>query len=81
MKREQIIAELENLAEKLGVTIRYERMGTLQGGLCTIDDKMFLFINKSLTAESKIELIISEIKNLDYDDHFIKPEIRELLEG
>ncbi|RKZ28719.1 hypothetical protein DRQ29_01450 [bacterium] len=80
MKQAQIIAELERLAEKLGIIIRYERMGTLSGGLCRIGDKNYLFINKSLTPKSKIELIASEISSLDWDSHFVRPEVRRILE-
>ncbi len=80
MKREQIISELERLAELLGVEIRYERMGMLSGGLCKIDDSLVLFINRYLSQQSKIELLASEIKNLEWSKHFVKPEVREYLE-
>ncbi|MCD6594705.1 hypothetical protein J7L68_03415 [bacterium] len=81
MKQEQIIGELERLAQKLGVIVRYERMGTLSGGLCRIDDKLYLFINKSLTIKSKIELIANEISTLDWKNHFVRPEVKEILES
>ncbi|RKZ25893.1 hypothetical protein DRQ26_05230 [bacterium] len=80
MKREQIIAELERLAEILGVEIRYEKMGVVSGGLCKINDALVLLVNKNLSPQSKIELIASELKNLDWSKHFVKPEVREILE-
>jgi len=39
MKKEQIIAELERLAKVMGITVRYEKMGRVAGGLCRIDDQ------------------------------------------
>ncbi len=80
MKREQIISELERLAELLGVEVRYERMGVMPGGLCKISDSLILFINRHLSPQSRIELLASEIKNLDWSKHFVKPEVREFLE-
>ena len=80
MKKEQIIAELERLAKVMGITVRYEKMGRVAGGLCRVDDELFLFINKSLNPQSKIELFVQELKNLDWEKHFIVPEVRRLFE-
>ena len=80
MKREQIISELERLAELLGVEIRYERMGMLSGGLCRIGDSQILFVNKSLSPQTIMELLATELRFLQWDKHFIKPEVREILE-
>jgi hypothetical protein len=79
MKRERIISELEQLAESLDVKIRYEKMGVLAGGLCRIGELNLLFVNKSLSDQAKIELISSELQSLEWDKHFVKPEIAELL--
>ncbi|MCD6123652.1 hypothetical protein DRQ27_01400 [bacterium] len=80
MKREQKIAELERLARLLGVEVRYERMGTIPGGLCRVGGRMFLFVNKALSTQSKIELMAAELGTLDWEKHFVKPEVRKLLE-
>ena len=81
MKREQIITELERLALLVNVSIRYEKMGTLAGGLCRIDNCLFLFINKSLSEKSRIELLANELRNLPWEEHFVKPEVRMILES
>ena len=80
MKRQEIIAELERLAELLGVEIRYERMGILPGGLCRVEQEMILLVNKSLSHQSVIELLTEEISKLQWNKHFVKPEVREILE-
>ncbi len=80
MKKSQIIAELERLAKSMGIIVRYEKMGRVRGGLCRVDDKLFLFVNKSLSPQSKIELFVQELKQLNWQDHFILPEVRELFE-
>ena len=80
MTRDQIVAELERLAALLDVQVRYERMGMLSGGLCRMGDSTFLLVNKSLSLQSRIELLANELRTLEWDKHFIKPEVRELLE-
>jgi len=81
MKREQIIAELERLARLLGIEVRYERMGVLAGGLCRIEDTLFIFINISLSQKSRIDLLASELRNFHWDDHFVVPEVRRIIEN
>ena len=80
MKSEQIIGELERLARRMGIDVRYEKMGKLRGGLCRVEDKLILFINKSLTPQSQIEVFVEELKNQDWRQHFVVPEVRKLLE-
>ncbi|HHS49944.1 MAG TPA: hypothetical protein ENN07_02395 [candidate division Zixibacteria bacterium] len=81
MTREKTLKELEELAEKIGITIRYENMGTLSGGLCRIQDGEVILINKFLSPASKIELLAKEL-SLEADKLeavFVLPELRELL--
>ena len=80
MRRSQKIAELEHIAQSFGIDVRYEKMGMIPGGLCRLGDKQVLFINKSLSEQSKLELLVNELKNFDIDSLFLLPEIRELLQ-
>ena len=81
MKREEILEELVSLAERIGIEIRYETMGTISGGLCRIHDGQVILINKHLSTASKIELLASELalEKKKLSEIFILPEIRELL--
>ncbi len=81
MKRKQIIAELERLAEMLGIVIRNERMGAITGGLCRVKDSFYLFINKALSPQSRLEFLAGEIKKLEWDSHYVRPEVRKILES
>ena len=82
MTREQKLKELEELAERIGIEIRYEKMGTISGGLCRIRDGEVILINKHLSTASKIELLAKELmlERDKLEKLFILPEIRELLE-
>ena len=82
MTREQKLKELEELAERIGIEIRYEKMGTISGGLCRIRDGEVILINKHLSTASKNELLAKELmlEKDKLEKLFILPEIRELLE-
>lgn len=80
MKREQVIAELERLAGKLGVIVRYERLGTIPGGLCRIGSQKYIFVNKALSQNAVIEILVSELSSLPWQEHFILPEVRRYFE-
>jgi hypothetical protein len=82
MTREQKLKELEELAIRIGIEIRYEKMGTISGGLCRIRDGEVILINKHLSTASKNELLAKELmlEKDKLEKLFILPEIRELLE-
>ncbi|RKZ29740.1 hypothetical protein DRQ36_07725 [bacterium] len=82
MRRELVLQELEELAGRIGIEIRYERMGTLSGGLCRIHDGRVILINKHLSMASKVELLAIELsrEREKLENVYILPEIRELLD-
>ncbi|MGC9314811.1 MAG: hypothetical protein ACP5G4_04175 [bacterium] len=81
MGREQLLQALEELAEKIGIEIRYEKMGTISGGLCRIHDGTVILINKTLSDSSKIELLSAELatESEKLEEIFILPEVRDRL--
>jgi hypothetical protein len=81
MRREQLLQALEELAVKIGIEIRYEKMGTVSGGLCRIHDGRVILINKGLSDASKIELLSAELalESDKLEDIYILPEIRTRL--
>lgn len=81
MKRDLLLEELVNLAGRIGIEVRYEKMGTISGGLCRIHDGQVILINKHLSVASKIELLASELslEREKLSNIFILPEIRGLL--
>lgn len=81
MKKKEILSQLENIIESFGVSIRYEDLGTHYGGLCKLFGKMFLFVNKSLPIDAKIELLATELRKFEVDNKFLMPEIRQIILG
>ena len=80
MKSEKILEELETLAEKLGLVLRYER-GDFQGDLCFIDDDGVIIIQKKAIIEKKIAVLARCIGRVDLGKVYFLPEIRQLLES
>jgi hypothetical protein len=85
MKNELILQEFEELAGKLGIAIRYENVGSEEssgsGGLCRLKGEYVLIIHSQATVQEKIRIILEAVKPFPIGDIYVKPVIRELLEG
>jgi hypothetical protein len=80
-----LLNELENLAGKLGIAIRYETVNVEEssgsGGLCRLKGEYVLIIHTQATVQEKIRIILEAVKPFPIGDVYVKPVIRELLEG
>ena len=79
MKSEILLEELENLAEKLGLELRYEK-GDFQGDLCFIKEEGVLIVQKSISVDRKIAVLSKGLTRVDLGNVYILPELRKLLE-
>ena len=79
MSKKPVIAELENLCEQLDIKVRYEKTSA-RGGLCRLDDKYYIIIDKKTNEDFRIDVLVRELKNFDLTDIFISPRLREMLE-
>lgn len=77
MKKEEIIAELFGLAEKLGIKVIEDKL-LKKGGYCRVFELKYLIVDKRLSLDDKIELLISTLKRHNLDDIYLTPKIREL---
>jgi hypothetical protein len=84
VKNELLLSQLEDLAKKLGITIRHLKFNpgesSSRGGLCRIRGEYVLFIDSQATAKEKIWVTIEALKQFDLGDIPLTPEIRDLLE-
>jgi hypothetical protein len=78
------LSQLEGLADKLGIQIRYEKIVeeelTSTGGLCRLKGECFIIVNSKATTKDKIRALAKALKNFDLNDVYIRPALRELLE-
>lgn len=79
MKHEELIAELEQLAAQLGITVRYEK-GDFEGGYCILKTERILLINRRLMPNKKASVCALALNEIGIDHLFIKPAVREFIE-
>ena len=77
MTEKEILEELEDIACRVGVDVRYDRLEG-KGGECIVKGKPYVIINEGLPDEEKISILVSALKKLDLEGIFLKPRIREL---
>ncbi len=75
----QMLSELEDVADKLGYKIRFEK-GNFAGGYCVLKESKLLVVNSRNEIERRIIIVAKSLKEIGIDDIFIKPNIRELIE-
>lgn len=84
MNNEALLNQLEELAGKLGITVRYERMNVEDssgaGGLCRADGKYILLVHSRLNARQKVQVMAKALQGFDFTEIYLKPAVRELLE-
>lgn len=84
MVKELLLNEIEELAVKLGIAIRYENVNTEEfsgsGGLCRMKGEYVLFIHSQAGVEEKIRILLEALKSFSIGDIYVKPVIRDLLE-
>jgi len=79
MNVKQILKELESLCSQLGIVLRYEKTSA-RGGLCRVEDKYYIIIDRKAKDDYKASVIANSLKNFDLKNIHIKPKLREYLE-
>jgi len=83
MDEKEILDQLEELAESLGIKIRYEQLqkeGTFfPGGLCKVKGENILIINSKAGMEDKIETLAKAVISFDLSRVYMRPALREFL--
>ena len=77
--KNQLFSEMEELLERLAIPLRYEK-GDFKGGICTFNNQTQFILNNRLSIGQKLQIVKSEIKNLDLENLFLRPELREYIE-
>jgi hypothetical protein len=79
MKHEEIVAELEEVAQQLGVTVRYEK-GDFEGGFCILKTQKVLLVNKKLLPNRKASVLAVALQEIGLEQLFVKPALRAYIE-
>jgi hypothetical protein len=79
MKHEEIIQELHQVAEQLGLTVRYEK-GDFEGGYCILREKKMLLVNKRLMPSRTASILAVALQEVGMDTIYLKPVLRAFVE-
>lgn len=79
MKAEALLQAFENLAQELGIEVRYEK-GDFEGGLCRVGDRRFLIINDALPPRKQLTILAREMRTLELNHIHVLPALRKLME-
>jgi hypothetical protein len=78
-----VLQRLEEIAERLGVELRYENLGLTgfrtEGGFCRLEGKPMILINRKDPRSRKIRTLARSLGRLNLEGIFIPPAIRRLL--
>jgi len=78
-KADLLLAELEELAGRLNIKLRYE-VTKARGGLCQKDGQYMFILDKKSTKEYRLLMLARAIKSFDLSNQYLSPKLREYLD-
>jgi len=82
-KQQIIVHELLELARRLDIKVRRERLGDedvpVQSGLAWVDHQPVLFLDSRISSIEAVDILVKELAGFPLEDIYIKPGIRALL--
>jgi hypothetical protein len=86
MDDDATLSQLEELAQRLDITVRYEPLrgdgfAYTGGGFCRINGQDVIIINKRATGLEKVHILIDALKRRDLSGIYIVPSLREILDS
>ena len=83
MTPEQLLQELKDLSENLGISVSEENLKAsgfkVKSGLCTVKGKKLLIIDKTKPTDQKIDIIAECLASQPLDSVYLIPAVRELV--
>jgi hypothetical protein len=80
-----LLDHLEELAQRLGIEVRYEDLQGeapfQSGGLCRIHDKQFIIVHARAGIKEKNLVLARALRRFDLDGVYLKPALRDFLEN
>jgi len=79
VKQEELIEELQSVAQQLGVTVRYEK-GDFEGGYCILREQKMLLINKRLMPARRASVLALALREIGMENVFLRPALRAYID-
>jgi hypothetical protein len=84
MNETLLLEHLEQIANRLGVELRYENLGIggirTDGGYCRVSGKPMILINRKDSRRKKILVLAKSLNRLNLEGIFIPPAVRKILD-
>jgi hypothetical protein len=85
MDEAALLVALEQLAEALGIPVRYAELATDElpgrGGLCVLHGERRIIIERSLGERDKAWLLAQGLGQFDLEGVFLLPAVRQVIEA
>ena len=79
MDPEKVYQEMQDLAARNGIRIRFEK-GDFEGGFCVLKDERIVVINKRLPLNRKLSVLAQGLAAIGIEHLQIEPTLRALIE-
>lgn len=77
MKKREILSELTRIACKIGIKIIEDKL-LKKGGYCRVFKDKYIIMDKRISDEDKLNILIKALKKNDLENIYLTPKIREL---
>ena len=81
LKEQDLAQALKELLEQLGFTVAFSRTLEGRGGDCLVHGEKRVILSQRLAAAEQVELLLDVVRRVDVSAVFVRPDLRELLEG
>jgi hypothetical protein len=85
MENSALLVALEQLAESLGIPVRYAEVATDEfpgrGGLCVLHGERRIIIERNLSDHEKARLLAQGLAQFNCEGVFLLPAVRDMLDA
>ena len=79
------IEDLKSATEKLAIEIKFTNLSDqefhIQSGYCKLNGKDLILLDKNLSLQEQIEVILKTLKNFNLENIYVASWIREFIES
>lgn len=82
---EALCEELKELATRVGVQVREERLLRevgyhVRSGACRVRGRDVIIIDRTLPAADRVDVLLAGLAGHDFETHYLSPALRALVE-
>ncbi len=83
---QQAVEELIEAAERLGLTVRREKLlreigYRARGGICRLREEQLIIIDRDQPPHEQVEILAEALRGRDLESVYLSPAVRRLIEA